>query len=803
MTSCASAAAPAAAPGEAQPPIFPPRDRHARSIYDALVKFQRVSSRKVAGAATELRLTSATSSFARAIAHDYAERLGLLHATERREGSRPCVVVRAPPWPERASDPSAEGRPAKRARGAGGPTAAQGSSAGGKKIAAKPYAQELNALAKRATELTRGPAVASGAAADGGAADAPASPVAARDANDGASGGGNVGRGGETLNAIVDQALGILDETISRGVTLSAQSCAVIVHLCTLAARPADAVRAFELSLGAAAGGADTAARAASAPHATEQRGGAPVPPGARAPAAEPPASDLAELAAPPAAAAAPANAPRPAASSGRGLGGGGEGGGGGVPAALRDESVCSMAIRSYCELGRLAEAHALLERMRASGVKTRVRSYVPLLSAHCAAAAQLLPGPGAPSVAEGAPGVAHGATSGGNNGARTPADGELALAMQMLAHMDELELAPTEADLLPLVTSAARVGSWVRALEALRAFEERFAQLDEVTLNALGAALARVHAASAGAAPELRVFRSAAARDGRLLEGGWRLRQVDISPAQRATLRLAASQLIQRRRESFSAFQAWLDAQPPYDYVIDAANVGYYGNNATKSSPHGHAVDASFPADGGGRRPGKQAAISFRQVIAMIEKLRSTGARTLTCLHEKYLKRCREAHPEEAAVFERLQREGLLYPTPHGSNDDHYWLYAAVAGKCAERCRVISNDEMRDHHYDMLAPRFFARWKECHVVQYGMRHHARGADGAAPQIDVWLRHPPPYSSVVQAHTDACWFFPSRTSREWLCAVDARLEPPGNHAAADGVAAAVGPPAETSEGASA
>ena len=47
-------------------------------------------------------------------------------------------------------------------------------------------------------------------------------------------------------------------------------------------------------------------------------------------------------------------------------------------------------------------------------------------------------------------------------------------------------------------------------------------------------------------------------------------------------------------------------------------------------------------------------------------------------------------------------KRNQILYTTPRGSNDDWYWLYATVRLNIS----VITNDEMRDHHFKMLAPR-------------------------------------------------------------------------------------------------
>lgn len=49
-------------------------------------------------------------------------------------------------------------------------------------------------------------------------------------------------------------------------------------------------------------------------------------------------------------------------------------------------------------------------------------------------------------------------------------------------------------------------------------------------------------------------------------------------------------------------------------------------------------------------------------------------------------------------------------------NNDDWYWLYAAVF--TGGRVLVLTNDEMRDHHFSMLSHRSFERWKERHQVR-------------------------------------------------------------------------------------
>lgn len=43
------------------------------------------------------------------------------------------------------------------------------------------------------------------------------------------------------------------------------------------------------------------------------------------------------------------------------------------------------------------------------------------------------------------------------------------------------------------------------------------------------------------------------------------------------------------------------------------------------------------------------------------------------------------------------------------------YWMYAAV--KAGPKGLLISNDQMRDHLFQLLAPRFFQKWKQRHQV--------------------------------------------------------------------------------------
>jgi len=42
------------------------------------------------------------------------------------------------------------------------------------------------------------------------------------------------------------------------------------------------------------------------------------------------------------------------------------------------------------------------------------------------------------------------------------------------------------------------------------------------------------------------------------------------------------------------------------------------------------------------------------------------------------------------------------------------YWLYATIKFKCL----LVTNDEMRDHLFQLLGNDFFPKWKERHQVR-------------------------------------------------------------------------------------
>ncbi|KAG5180546.1 hypothetical protein JKP88DRAFT_258092 [Tribonema minus] len=95
-------------------------------------------------------------------------------------------------------------------------------------------------------------------------------------------------------------------------------------------------------------------------------------------------------------------------------------------------------------------------------------------------------------------------------------------------------------------------------------------------------------------------------------------------------------------------------------------------------------------------------------------------------------------------------------------NNDDWYWLWAAV--RVGGRVLVVTNDEMRDHHFLMLSHRSFQRWKERHQVHFCF------GDWRDGRRQVLVREPRKYSKRIQrASDDSAWHFPLEGEDRWLC----------------------------------
>ncbi|WVZ01451.1 hypothetical protein V8G54_027520 [Vigna mungo] len=187
-------------------------------------------------------------------------------------------------------------------------------------------------------------------------------------------------------------------------------------------------------------------------------------------------------------------------------------------------------------------------------------------------------------------------------------------------------------------------------------------------------------------------VNRTSVGADGHCCCCGEQLVCVDIDDAETEKFAGSVAGLALERevKANFSEFQAWLEKHDSYEAIVDGANVGLYKQNF---------------ADGG---------FSISQLDCVVKELynQSGNKWPLVVLHNKRLRGLME-NPSSRKLVEEWMNNDALYTTPNGSNDDWYWLFAAVK----LRCLLVTNDEMRDHIFELIGSNFFNQWKERHQV--------------------------------------------------------------------------------------
>ncbi|KAA8534961.1 hypothetical protein F0562_029964 [Nyssa sinensis] len=236
-------------------------------------------------------------------------------------------------------------------------------------------------------------------------------------------------------------------------------------------------------------------------------------------------------------------------------------------------------------------------------------------------------------------------------------------------------------------------------------------------------------------------VSRTSVGADGLCKCCGEKLAMIDLDPTETENFaKSVASLAIQREKNSrFQKFQKWLDYYGPFEAVVDAANVGLFSQRKFKPS-------------------------KVNAVVNGIRQMLPSKKWPLVVLHNRRITGEKMDEPVNKALIEKWKNGDALYATPTGSNDDWYWLYAAIKFKCL----IVTNDEMRDHLFQILGNDFFSRWKERHQVHFSF-------SDTGPVFHM----PPPCSVVIQESEKGHWHVPivsghdSEGERVWLCATRA------------------------------
>lgn len=213
-------------------------------------------------------------------------------------------------------------------------------------------------------------------------------------------------------------------------------------------------------------------------------------------------------------------------------------------------------------------------------------------------------------------------------------------------------------------------------------------------------------------------------------------------------SVRRIATERAANGKQDFEAFVQWLERTGPYEWVLDGANIALFGQSTSKSFSF-QQLDAAYRE--ARRRSGEDCAAASTGEGA--ERVKPP----LIILHENRL-RSPEAK-RSSRLIQSWRDSGSIYATPTGSNDDWYWIYAAVMA--GDGARLVSNDELRDHSFQMLGGKYIAAWKERHRVAFDFADGDRNGP-------LSFQMPSRFTTCIQKLEDGSWIFPVANSKCWL-----------------------------------
>ncbi|WOL07620.1 proteinaceous RNase P 2 [Canna indica] len=337
--------------------------------------------------------------------------------------------------------------------------------------------------------------------------------------------------------------------------------------------------------------------------------------------------------------------------------------------------------------------------------------------------------------------------------------------AYEVESHMASADVLPEEPEIAALLEMSAKVGRREKVYEYLHRLRSNVRCVAASTAEILENWFNSKHAAEVGSSnlDFGRVVNAILINGGGwhglgwLGRGIWEVNRINVAADGHCTLckqRLACVDIDQSETKKFAEsvaslamkreaasnikrFQEWLEEHNGYDAIVDGANVALYQQNF---------------ADGG---------FSLSQLDIVVREIfkRNNNKWPLIVLHNRRIQALMQ-NPDNRQLLDTWRSEGALYTTPGGSNDDWYWLYAAVKLGCL----LVTNDEMRDHIFELLGRAFFPMWKERHQVRYTF---VKGK--------LMLVMPPPYSIVIQESGSGSWHVPlddncnDENLRTWLC----------------------------------
>ena len=167
-------------------------------------------------------------------------------------------------------------------------------------------------------------------------------------------------------------------------------------------------------------------------------------------------------------------------------------------------------------------------------------------------------------------------------------------------------------------------------------------------------------------------------------------IKQHALSELQKDTILDTIKTKMAHNNPKFLDFIKNIDHISGYTYVLDGANIGYFKH-----------------------RPDKGNVLSFKNINIVVEYLISKNKKPIIFLNKRHLQ---TKNKNNQQIINSWKSKNMLYITDRGLNDDWYWLYYSISNSY---CKVITNDMMCDHYYELLHQKYFKNWRELHTINY------------------------------------------------------------------------------------
>jgi mitochondrial ribonuclease P protein 3 len=166
-------------------------------------------------------------------------------------------------------------------------------------------------------------------------------------------------------------------------------------------------------------------------------------------------------------------------------------------------------------------------------------------------------------------------------------------------------------------------------------------------------------------------------------------------------------------RRQQWDSFKLYfenrLNASGPVDIVIDGANVGYYEQNYADAPKHVCYEQIDWVV--------RYFVQVQRKSVLLILHSRHCSRPLLPAHAESIVHSWRQPYSFDSVEGHPSHHPPVLFATPFGMNDDWFWMHAALF--VGPQAHVVTNDEMRDHHFQMLSPRTFVKWRDRQRIRF------------------------------------------------------------------------------------